>query len=103
METLHSVSPRTVSAGGDGETPDDIALKLAIQLEGQVTSPIVYKQSENPTSLEIFRNQEIDRFNILIKALKVSLHEIQRAIKGLVVMSSELESMFESFLSNKVP
>ena len=43
MDTLHSVSPRTVSAGGDGETPDDIALKLAISLENQVTSPIQFK------------------------------------------------------------
>ena len=36
MDTVHSVSPRTVSSGGDGETPDDIALKLAISLENQV-------------------------------------------------------------------
>ena len=31
-----------------------------------------------------------------------TLDELQRAIKGLVVMSAELESMFNSFLSNQV-
>ena len=35
--------------------------------------------------------------------MKSTLSELQRAIKGLVVMSSELESMFLSFLNNQVP
>jgi hypothetical protein len=34
--------------------------------------------------------------------MKFTLDELQRAIKGLVVMSTELESMFNNFLSNQV-
>lgn len=34
--------------------------------------------------------------------MKFTLDELQRAIKGLVVMSAELESMFNNFLSNQV-
>lgn len=45
-------------------------------------------------SLDIYRNQEVDRFNALIKVMNRTLVEIQKAIKGLVVMSIELEDMF---------
>merc|ERR1712167_61150 len=32
-----------------------------------------------------------------------SLHELQRAIKGVVVMSSDLDAMYQAFLFQKVP
>ena len=43
------------------------------------------------------------RFNKLLRRMASSLAELQRAIKGLVVMSAELESMFDSILSNRQP
>lgn len=54
-------------------------------------------------SLEIFRNQEIDRFNILINTLMNTLRDLQMAILGQFVMSLDLELMFSSFLNQKVP
>lgn len=65
--------------------------------------PINYKASANPDSLEVFRNQEIDRYNVLISTMSKTLIELKKAIKGLVVMSQELEFMYNSFLTNKVP
>jgi dynein heavy chain len=47
--------------------------------------------------------QEVDRFNILLKVIKSSMRTIQKAIKGLVVMSEELERVYHSFLNNQVP
>lgn len=47
--------------------------------------------------------QEVDRYNILIKCLNFTLAEIQKAIKGTVVMSQELEYMYNNFLNNKIP
>ena len=61
------------------------------------------KKIENPNSLDIFRMQEVERFNILIKVMKKSLSDLQKAIKGTVVMSITLENMFSSFLDKKVP
>ena len=64
---------------------------------------IEIKKSDNPNSLDIFRMQEVERFNILIKVMKKSLGDLQKAIKGTVVMSINLENMFLSFLDKKVP
>merc|ERR1712146_454725 len=47
--------------------------------------------------------QEMARFNGLIKCLKSTLHQLERAIKGLIVMSNELDDMFASILNNKTP
>jgi len=47
--------------------------------------------------------QEIDRFNKLINVMRSSLVNLAKAIEGTVVMSMELELMFNYFLNNKVP
>ena len=54
-------------------------------------------------SLGVFVGQEIDRFNQLLAVMRKSLAELQKAIKGTVVMSLELEMMFTSFINKKVP
>lgn len=54
-------------------------------------------------SLGVFIGQEVDRFNILISVIKKSLVDLQKAINGLVVMSMDLEKMFNGFLDQKVP
>lgn len=41
------------------------------------------------------------RFATLAGVLRSSLSELQRAIKGVVVMSAELEAMYHSLLSNQ--
>lgn len=47
--------------------------------------------------------QELGRFNKLMTVLKSSLVDVQRAIKGEVVMSEALEKMANSFFDGKVP
>jgi dynein heavy chain len=42
------------------------------------------------------------RFCRLSGVMRSTLVELQRAIKGLVVMSSELEAMYNALLSNQV-
>jgi len=48
------------------------------------------KKIEEPNSLDIFRMQEVERFNLLISIIKRSLSDLQKAIKGTVVMSIQL-------------
>lgn len=47
--------------------------------------------------------QEMSRFNKLLIQMKITLQNLQKAIKGLVLMSPELDSMYTSLLNNKVP
>jgi dynein heavy chain len=61
------------------------------------------KVGDAMTSLGVFLSQELIRFNGLIEVMVATLHELQRAIKGEVVMSGELEIMYNCFVFQKVP
>ncbi|MEJ1273900.1 hypothetical protein NN561_004775 [Cricetulus griseus] len=60
--------------------------------------PVIYNESMNTVL-----RQELIRFNRLTKVVRRSLIDIGRAIKGQVLMSSELEDVFNSMLVGKVP
>ena len=47
--------------------------------------------------------QELTRFNRLTSVVRSTLQNVQKAMKGLVVMSSELEDVFDSMIVGKVP
>lgn len=47
--------------------------------------------------------QECIRYNKLIEAMQRSLPELQKALKGLVVMSTELEAVGKAIALNAVP
>lgn len=59
--------------------------------------PVRYEESMNTVLL-----QELIRFNRLTAVVRRSLLDIRKAIKGLVVMSAELEDVFDSMMVGKV-
>jgi len=103
LSTLSSVNPKVSEKGGGGVSNNDVALAMAIEIQNQLTDYITYKKTEDMRPLDVFRSQEVDRFNILIKVMKKSLKDLQDAINGYVVMSFQLERVYSAFLDKKVP
>lgn len=64
----------------------------------KMTYPVEYEQSMNTVLI-----QECIRYNKLINTIMISLPDLLKAIKGLVVMSNELESIANSLAGNQVP
>lgn len=47
--------------------------------------------------------QELLRYNELLAVIKKSLDQVQKAVKGIIVMSVDLEELHTSFVSGRVP
>ena len=53
--------------------------------------------------LKVVLIQEVARYNVLLNKVRRSLADLQRGIRGLVVISPELELVFDSLFNGRVP
>jgi dynein heavy chain len=113
LRTILDVQPR-MSSSSSGRTPDEIVYELAESIEEKLPKMLLDLDEAlegtfdldahgRVKSLSTVLRQEVDRFNKLLAVLWPSLRDVKRAIKGLVVMSAELELVYQSFLNNEVP
>ncbi|KAL7998900.1 putative AAA+ ATPase domain, dynein heavy chain region D6 P-loop domain-containing protein [Plasmopara halstedii] len=115
LQLILSLEPRDHGTGGtisNDQRVLDLALsieeKIPLDLELQDAGPTTFKTrkvSETIVmdSLATALGQEIIKFNTLLHRLRTSLQDIQKAINGLIVMSSDLDHMYMAFLANRVP
>jgi len=117
MEPLISIQPRSSSA--NVKKPDDIVLELRESLnnkfsqvklldKSKANSESIYDKNEinnnnKKTPLGNFLLQECDKFNSLINIIKSSLINLEKAVKGTIVMSPDMEKIYSSFLISQVP
>ena len=83
----------------------DLADRTPALLSSEGAAPETFETDDNgaTNSLGTFLQIEMIKFNKLLRKITASLSELQRAIKGTVVMSKELDSMFQALLLQRVP
>lgn len=105
--TVLSLQPRaSTGAGKSRETLlDELAVDILERVPGpydlepiKKTYPVCYEQSMN-TVLQ----QEIERYNKLLAAMKTSLSELRKALVGQMVMTDELDAMANAMFNQVVP
>jgi dynein heavy chain len=106
-ETVLTLLPRDV--GGGGASTDDIIKTKIKEILSKLPKPfdtdhaskkhpVLYEESMN-TVLQ----QELFRFNKLLKTVSSTLINVDKAIDGFVTMSHDLELVFNSVFDNRVP
>lgn len=105
--TLLALQPRTMEAGG--KTRDEIVSDMALSIYERMPErfdveaismryPVRYEESMNTVL-----GQECIRYNRIIDVMRKSLSDFQKALKGIVVMSADLDSMGDAFATQRVP
>ncbi|XP_044910412.1 dynein axonemal heavy chain 6 isoform X7 [Felis catus] len=112
INTILEVQPRS-SSGGEGKSNDEIVQELVASVQTRVPETLEMESASESlfakdsqgrlNSLTTVLGQEVDRFNQLLKLIHTSLETLNKAIAGLVVMSEEMEKVYNSFLNNQVP
>eukprot|EP00796_Vickermania_ingenoplastis_P010528 gene10529-7314_t len=111
LAAILSVQPRTKAAAG--ATPEEKVMEIVVEFQRRLpkvidkskASPETYRILDDGTmiSLGTVAGQEIDVFNAIVTKLDRTLLQLARGIKGEVVMSVELEAMFEAMILGQVP
>lgn len=107
FSTVLALQPRV--AGGKGASREEQIESAAKEILAKCPKPfdIEKVQLEYPTAYEESMNtvlaQECIRYNDLLTVVIRTLQESLKALKGLVVMSPELEAITDCIFDNKVP
>ncbi|XP_017780151.1 PREDICTED: dynein heavy chain 6, axonemal [Nicrophorus vespilloides] len=112
INTIMESQPRT-SGGGEEISTDDVVYELAetvittilpkIKMDDANAKMFVRDDKGRFPSLTTVLKQEVDRFNKMLKMIHTSMESLQKAIKGLVLMSDALEEVYTAFSNNQVP
>eukprot|EP00746_Dinoflagellata_sp_MGD_P065558 gnl/MRDRNA2_/MRDRNA2_27306_c0_seq1.p1 gnl/MRDRNA2_/MRDRNA2_27306_c0~~gnl/MRDRNA2_/MRDRNA2_27306_c0_seq1.p1 ORF type:complete len:1713 (+),score=337.76 gnl/MRDRNA2_/MRDRNA2_27306_c0_seq1:612-5141(+) len=107
LQGIIRMAPRATVAGG--ASSDDTLVEYVNQLRGDTSQPfdLDVVVDKYPTSYSESMNtvlvQEVVRYNRLLTKMKSSLTEVGKALKGLVVMSEQLEKICLSITNGTIP
>lgn len=111
VDKILSIQPR-VAGTGTGLTPEQMVLNRAKGILDNVPEDLdranglkdLFKSTNNLLpSLTTVLLQEMEKFNRLLRVMRTSLKDLDKAVHGIIVMSSELDSMFSRLQNNQVP
>jgi len=109
MLTTVLVTQSSSGGGGAGKSSEDVITDMARDILAKLPPnydmevvqkryPVMYSESMNTVVA-----QELQRFNKLLNRIRSSLQDLQKAVKGLVVMSADLEGVSKAMFDNKLP
>jgi len=98
----------TLAAAAGGITPEAIVDNICSDLMAQVPKAwiledVMKAKSDDPSALHVVLFQEIERYNLLLDMIHLNCGLLRKGIKGLVVMSQDLDEMFSAMSSGKIP
>ncbi|XP_072239156.1 dynein axonemal heavy chain 1 [Leuresthes tenuis] len=107
LEAIVRLQPRATSS--EGKSQEEMVEEIVAGIVEKVPQPfsiqeviekypVLYEESMNTVLVH-----EVIRYNKLLEVISQSLSDVVMALKGLEVMSSELELMARSLLNNMVP
>ena len=87
---------------------EDNVPAIVSDLQEQLPPPrnledIMKAKADDPSALHVVLFQEIERYNKLLVAIQSSCKQLLLGIKGLVVMSTDLDDIFHAVFNNKIP
>ena len=84
-----------------GNVASDILLRLPRNFDIELTA-LKYPQDYN-NSMNTVLVQELERVNVLLTTIRISLVNLGKAVKGLAIMSAELDDVAVALFNGKVP
>ena len=110
LDTLLLTQPRNAGGGGgsSGDSPDDVIFNTASDILDKMPQPFDIEAAERkyPVLYNECMNtvlcQELGRVNVLLLQIISSLRELKRAVKGLVLLSAQLEKVCRGRDLNRV-
>ena len=108
LSAVLSIQPAATSGGG-GKSADEIIDEIAADIISKVPQPFDMEMAQKKypvlyeESLNTVLCQELVRFNRLIEQVHSSLAELRKGVKGLVVMSQDLEMVAKNLADGIVP
>ncbi|KAA0723088.1 Dynein heavy chain 2, axonemal [Triplophysa tibetana] len=110
FRTLLSLQPQITSTDSTSTATsrEDKVLELSADVLQKIPALIDYEGTrkllkDDLSPLNVVLLQEIQRYNTLLHTIRSSLLELEKGIKGLVVMSSSLEEIFYCIHDARVP
>eukprot|EP01119_Soliformovum_irregulare_P017771 TRINITY_DN5330_c1_g1_i1.p1 TRINITY_DN5330_c1_g1~~TRINITY_DN5330_c1_g1_i1.p1 ORF type:complete len:2639 (+),score=886.96 TRINITY_DN5330_c1_g1_i1:107-7918(+) len=84
----------------------EISAKIPGILERKTAHPSVFAKETSTDAMKplgIFLSQEIRHYNALLNLISTSLFKLKMALAGQIVMTTELQEMFQQILYNQIP
>uniref|UniRef100_A0A8C3K7K0 Dynein axonemal heavy chain 1 n=1 Tax=Calidris pygmaea TaxID=425635 RepID=A0A8C3K7K0_9CHAR len=98
LGAITQLQPKTFTVGGRSREEVGLVEETSKAILVIHKYPLLYEESMNTVLV-----QEVIRYNRLLEVIAQTLKDLLKALKGLVVMSSQLELMASSLYNNTVP